>query len=298
MLINSAKQKTGTIAGLALALTVSCVLSPASAQQKATSTEMVAMLRNAKIVNPLYPLRASLAEHEAVITTQRNPKATDKDCKIDAVMIAKTLMDAFSGEVLRVKVLFSDYDKQSCSAVNVSKGDVSSYGNGIIKEDEFLDSLEIQTFKENDNPFANEAGQSVAVGVAPGFMQEKRLVLLSRIEGLRQKGTNTKAFMECFQQIEDQIKSGDEKQAAILINSLSRNLDEQEKARQQANVTALRQEVLQLQTGLQTKIGMYAAAGKKLPISMNDLLQVQQLVIAGRFAEAKAMLQGLDKKLR
>jgi hypothetical protein len=201
-------------------------------------------------------------------------------------------------EILRVKVLFSDYDKQTCSEIKISKGDVASYGSGTIKQDEFLESLEVQTFKENDSPFDVNAGKSLSVGAAPGFLQDKRLVLFSRIEALQQKGTNVKAFREYFQQIEDLVKKGDETQAATMINSLSSSLDDQEKARQQANVFGLRQEVLQLQTSLQSKIMVYAATGKKLPFGMPELAQVQQLVVAGRFAEAKNMLQTLEKKLK
>jgi hypothetical protein len=271
---------------------------PCQAAQAPTPTELVAMLRNAKVVNPLYPLRANLAEHEAVITTQRNPKATDKDCKIDAVLMAKTLIEAFPGDVLRVKVLFSDYDKQICSAVKVSKGDVASYGNGSIKQDEFLESLEVQEYKENDNPMAPVAGQTVSLGVAPGFMQDKRLVLLGRIEALNQKGTNVKAFMDYFNQIEAEVKNGNETQVGSMITKLSANLDDQEKMRQQANSFGLRQEVLQLQTSLQTKIGVYAATGRKLPFGVPELTQVQQLTIAGRFAEAKKLLQSLEQRLR
>ena len=269
-----------------------------SGTPKTTATEMVAILRNAKVVNPQYPLRANFNEHEAIVTTQRNPKATDKDCKIDAVLMAKTLMDTYPGEILRVKVLFSDYDKQTCSAIKVTKGDVESYGSGTIKQDEFLESLEISTFKENDSPFGTQAGQSLSVGVAPGFLQDKRLVLLSRIEALQAKGTNTKSFMQYFQQIEELVKQGDEKQSLAMIQSLSHSLDDQEAMRQQANSAGLRQEVLQLQTGLQTKIAVYGATGKKLPFGMNELVQVQQLAIAGRFAEAKKLLQVLQQKLR
>ncbi|MBS2006085.1 MAG: hypothetical protein JST01_03515 [Cyanobacteria bacterium SZAS TMP-1] len=264
----------------------------------ATPIEMVAILRNAKVVNPAYPLRASFNEHEAIVTTQRNPKATDKDCKIDAVLMAKALIDTFQGEVLRVKVLFSDYEKQTCSTIKVTKGDVESYGSGSIDQGEFLESLEINTFKENDSPFGSQAGQSLSVGVAPGFMHDKRLVLLSRIEALEQKGTNTKAFIQCFQQIEDLVKQGDEKQVVTMVQTLSRSLDDQEALRQQVNSAGLRQEILQLQTSLQSKIAIYAATGKKLPIGMNDLVQVQQLTIAGRFAEAKKLLQVLQQKLR
>lgn len=298
MFTNLQKRSIAITNCLAFLLTAYCLPLPASAQKAATPTEMVAILRNAKIVNPLYPLRANLAEHEAMVTTQRNPKATDKDCKIDSVLIAKALIESFPGDVLRVKVLFSDYDKQTCSTVTVSKGDVESYGNGTIKQDEFLESLEIETFKENDSPFAPASGQSLSTGIAPGFMQDKRMVLLSRIEAMQQKGTNTKAYMEYFQQIEDNVKKGDEKQVATMITSLSGNLDEQEKMRQQANAMGLRQEVLQLQTSLQSKIALYAATGKKLPFGMNELVQVQQLAIAGRFSEAKKLLQTLQQKLR
>ena len=265
---------------------------------KTTATEMVAILRNAKVVNPQYPLRASMNEHEGIVTTQRNPKATDKDCKIDAVLMAKTLMDSYPGEILRVKVLFSDYDKQTCSAIKITKGDVESYGSGTIKQDEFLESLEVSTFKENDSPFGTQAGQSLSIAVVPGFLQDKRLVLLSRIEALEHKGTNTKAFMQYFQQIEDLVKQGDEKQTLTMIQSLSRSLDDQEALRQQVNSAGLRQEVLKLQTSLQTKIATYAATGKPLPFGMNDLVQVQQLAIAGRFAEAKKLLQTLQLKLK
>ncbi len=298
VLANLQKRNIALINCIALAVLALCPPLPALAQKTATPTEMVAMLRNAKIVNPLYPLRANLTEHEAVVATQRNPKATDKDCKIDAVLIAKTLMDTFTGDVLRVKVLFSDYDKQTVSTIKVSKGDVESYGNGTMKQVEFLESLEIETSKENDSPFAPEAGQSVSTGVAPGYMQNKRLVLLSRIEAMNQKGTNTKGYMDYFKQIDDLVKKGDETQVASMITKLSSNLDDQEKMRQQANTMGLRQEVLQLQTSLQTKIGMYAATRKPLPFGMNELVQVQQLVIAGRFAEAKRMLQSLEQKLR
>jgi hypothetical protein len=298
VLANQQKQRRAIGYFASAALLASCSFLQVLAQKQASPTEMVAILRNAKVVNPLYPLRANLNEHEAIVTTQRNPKATDNDCRIDAVLMAKTLIDSFPGDVLRVKVLFSDYDKQTTSQIKVSKGDVESYGSGTMKQGEFLESLEVATFKENDSPFTPEAGQSVSTGVAPGFMQDKRLVLLSRIEALQQKGTNTKAFMEYFQQIEDLVKKGDEKASLRMINSLSGNLDDQEKMRQQANVFGLRQEVLQIQTSLQTKIGMYAATGKKLPFGMNELVQVQQLVIAGRFAEAKQMLQGLEKRLR
>jgi hypothetical protein len=298
VLANPLSHKTIISYLIPTAIIACCTLLPASAQQTATPTEMVAILRNAKVVNPQYPLRANLNEHEAVVTTQRNPKATDKDCKIDAVIMAKTLVDTFPGEILRVKVLFSDYDKQTCSEIKISKGDVESYGSGTIKQDEFLDSLEVQTFKENDSPFDVNAGKSLSVGAAPGFLQDKRLVLFSRIEALEQKGTNVKAFREYFQQIEDLVKKGDETQAATMIDSLSSSLDDQEKARQQANVFGLRQEVLQLQTSLQSKIMVYASTGKKLPFGTPELAQVQQLVLAGRFAEAKNMLQSLEKKLK
>ncbi len=258
-----------------------------------TPVELVAILRNARVVSADYPLRASYNEREAIVTTKRNPLAKDNDCKIDAVMMAKALMDSFP-EILRIKVLFSDLEQQKYTSVNLSKGDIASFGAGKLGQKDFLDSLEISTFKENVSPFASRSDGAVSTGVAPGPLQDKRLLLLSRIESLKSKGTNVKAYLDYFQTVEDAARSGDEAQVQTLVGSLSGKLNDQEKMREQAYATGVRSEVLRFQTQLQR----FVVSGRKLPFDLGQVAKIQQLVVAGRNAEAKALMQTLEQKLR
>ncbi|MBU6454117.1 MAG: hypothetical protein KGS72_20220 [Cyanobacteria bacterium REEB67] len=64
--------------------------------------------------------------------------------------------------------------------------------------------------------------------------------------------------------------------------------------RQQANATGVQNEVLRFQKSLQ----QYIMSGRKLPFDMSQVQRVQQLVVAGRNAEAKALLQQLQSAMR
>ena len=150
------------------------------------------------------------------------------------------------------------------------------------------------SFKENVSPFAERGGESGSIGVVPGPMQDKRLLLLARIQSLKQKGTNVKLYLDFFQTIEDAAKAGDEAKVQSLVTNLSGKLNDQEKAREQANATGVQMEVLRFQAQLKS----YIASRRKLPFDMNQVVRVQQLVVAGRNSEAKALLQTLQQKLR
>ena len=102
-----------------------------------------------------------------------------------------------------------------------------------------------------------------------------------------------KPYMDYFQTIEDAVATNDEEKVKTLCASLSDKLNDQEKMRQQANVVAVQSEVLRFQTSLQ----QYILTGKKLPFDMSQVQRVQQLVVAGRNAEAKALLQQLQAKM-
>ncbi|MFA6208390.1 MAG: hypothetical protein WCT03_06640 [Candidatus Obscuribacterales bacterium] len=260
-----------------------------------TPSEMVIVIRNAKIVTADAPVRASLINQEAIITTKRNPKANDKDCKIEAIMIGKVLVDTYSKEILRVKVLFSDYENQKYTSVSLSKGDLTAFGDGKLNQDELLNSLQLTTFKEDVSPFSDRASESgTTTGISPGPLLDKRLLLLSRIESLKQKGTNVKAYMDYFNTIEDAVKNSDEEKVKSLSASLSEKLNDQEKMRQQAQVTGLKNEVLRFQTHIQ----QHVLSGKKLPFDLGQIQRVQQLVVAGKNAEAKALMDSLERTMR
>jgi len=88
--------------------------------------------------------------------------------------------------------------------------------------------------------------------------------------------------------------TGSETKVQNLVGSLSGKLNDQEKMREQAYATGVRSEVLRFQTQLQK----YIVSGRKLPFDLGQVTKIQQLVVAGRNAEAKALMQTLEQKLR
>ena len=260
-----------------------------------TPAEMVLVIRNAKIVTAESPLRASIINQEAIITTKRNAKATDKDCKIDAIMIGKVLVDTYSKEILRVKVLFSDYENGKYTSVSLSKGDLTAFADGKLSHEDLLSSIQLTTYKEDVSPFSEKGGESATTtAISPGPLLDKRLLLLSRIESLKQKGTNVKAYMDYFNTIEDAVKNSDEEKVKSLTASLSEKLNDQEKMRQQAHATGVKNEVLRFQTHIQQHI----LSGKKLPFDLGQIQRVQQLVVAGKNAEAKTLMDSLERTMK
>ncbi len=194
------------------------------------SGKMVYVLRNTKAVKPEAPLNATIAQRQAIILTSRTAKASDKDCKIDAVLIAKELISAFPEQISRVRILFSKPDSHQSSQIDVTAGDVKAFSVGAINVDSLLASLEVV---DVDSGSTSSPGRS-ALTIGPGALADKRLILLGRIEGLRSKGTSVKPFMDIFNRIEGEVTSSSAEVLAKDVAYLSEKLDEQEKLVKQA----------------------------------------------------------------
>jgi len=100
-------------------------------------------VRNAKVINTSYPIRVMRSGKEVMVTTLNNPKSTDKSFKIDAVLVAKALMDADKTVLIvhyRTKESMRDPEVQ---AIVVKQSDVMAYGVNAIKADTLLDELRI-----------------------------------------------------------------------------------------------------------------------------------------------------------
>jgi hypothetical protein len=197
------------------------------------SSQMAQVLQNAKILKQNSYLRVTLVDKQAVVLTERAPKAADRDCKIDALLMAKTLMGSFPEEVHRVKILFNNAGSASASQVDVSIGDVRAFENKLVNADQLLDSIEL---KEAAGAEADSPGENVAASatVVPGPYLDKRLILLGQIEQLKSKGTGVKIFEDLFRKIEDEAASGDKTKLTGDIQFLSDKLTEQEQLIRQA----------------------------------------------------------------
>jgi hypothetical protein len=132
------------ILALSLALCPATNLPALAAVFNLTDADVINALEKAKILDPSIRINARVGPEEVMVATYQNPKAEDKDCKIDAVLIAKAVMDLAPGEVPRVTVYF--YSASALSKykqVEVTVSDVKAFATGSVSKDELLASIKV-----------------------------------------------------------------------------------------------------------------------------------------------------------
>jgi hypothetical protein len=183
------------------------------------------LLRNAKIVDPSYKLTATVSGDEIQVTTQRKPKSTDNECKIQAVLLGKTAFDAVKSGPQRTKVVFLDYDKSACGQVTVKRAEVKLFGQGQLSEKDLLSSLELLP----SQPPPPDAAASAEAKVVPGPLQNNREMVLERMARLKEHGVNVAPFMKLFTQVEQAANTGVAELVQQRLDELNDRLREQEK---------------------------------------------------------------------
>ena len=73
-----------------------------------SESQVLSLIERAKILSSDSQVQARVGLHDVAISAYRHPKATDKDCKIDAVLLAKTVIDADPVVITTIKVRFYD----------------------------------------------------------------------------------------------------------------------------------------------------------------------------------------------
>lgn len=131
------------LCGIALWLQAPAILAQDEQSSYKHDEALVQAIRKAKVINTSYPLRVLKNGTEVLVTTLRNPKATDKSSKIDAVLVAKAIMDADKKILIvhyrtKVHITAPDY-----MAITVKQSDVMAYGVNAIGVDSLLGQLKI-----------------------------------------------------------------------------------------------------------------------------------------------------------
>lgn len=162
-----------------------------------------ATVREAKIFSSEYPAHVLVHAPEVEVFTVRHPKATDQDCKIDAVLLAKLLFDKYP-KLTRLKLVFHDDKSALSQSVMVTTGDVRAYGSGSINQDELLSSLELTAPSDSEREHANGEGASDKL---EGPFARGRQLLLDRIGNIRNNGTDTKPFETLFGNLNKEAES-------------------------------------------------------------------------------------------
>jgi hypothetical protein len=180
----------------------------------------------------------------------------EQDCKIDAVLMAKKIIDAFP-EITKVTVSY--YDRHDSThqlyyEVIVVAGIVKVFAQGLLPQDQLLATLPLTIHKPQSQPQSSQAQTQPSPVLAgtptremerpsDGAMLETRQVLFDRIKHLEQEGVGTSPFKAEFAAIEASAGRGDAGQAQSLITTLSQHLtiiEEDTKKRKDRSVAIAR----------------------------------------------------------
>jgi hypothetical protein len=188
-----------------------------AAEHTIAPAQLETIVRNAKVIRSGATFTTFASGSEVLVWTNRNPRATDNDLKIEAVFIARAVIEKFPKQINNVKVLYSQNQQNgqfNCSQVAVTADNVKSFSSHRLTSDQLLQSLEI----------------TPAQGLDPGPYKEKRLELLGRIDNLREQGTGVLPFEAVFKQIGDMAGTDPKNENKILetIKYLSEKLAMQE----------------------------------------------------------------------
>jgi len=211
-------------------------VSTAWAGSRLTSTDIKGIVEEAKILSPEFrECQVVLGEGEAAVSIYRNPKASDRDCKIDAVLILKKILDADPNAISRLVVRFHDPTNPGrFRQVIVQAANVKAFGRGEFGQDKLL-SMTAITMGERESPLARLSATpykdlTQSADVLPGVYRGERLQLYGRIEALRHRGVGVSPLTAEFFRIEDKVRRGDEASVINGMNSLSEKLSAQEES--------------------------------------------------------------------
>jgi hypothetical protein len=266
------------------------------------SDEAVGKIRQAKIINPQCSVKMAITgKEEATVVIQRDPKASDDDCKIDAVLVTRTLMDRYPTQLVRVKSVFIKSPGE-CGEATVTAGDIRSFKNGELDKKSLLDSIELVKLGPLEAmKLISSADPSATTGVVPGLLQPWRLLTLEHINRLAAVGVNVKVYLDEFNQIEGLVPTTEQKELRRRLFRLNNQLRQQDEMTLQAKEPrsglfawgARRKPML----AITEKVQQMANQGKDVTSYTDKIKEIERLRSDGRSQEAKRLMNELSQSL-
>lgn len=207
------------------ALSCACLLSlliwalPVMADDSLTA-RVAKTVHDSKILGSDTSVRVQIVEkeREVAISTMHNPKSTDRDCKIDAILIARSLMDVYPGKFAKVRITF--YDRNNASSyrqVSVREGDIRAFASRQISQDTLLSEIELISAQKNQ-PSSAAQSHGAPPEVVQGPYRGERMQLLGQLSALQDKGVGVKPYYAQFRQLEGMVDKHEED--AVLVKEI------------------------------------------------------------------------------
>ncbi len=119
------------------------------------SAKIVAAIRKANILDASQPIDVKRFQDAVIVTTLLNPKAKADDCKIDAMLVSKAVMDTDKTIHLVRYRLKTEMNSDAFYLIAVKETDVKAYGASAINKESLLAGLKVIPKKGFENRVKN-----------------------------------------------------------------------------------------------------------------------------------------------
>ncbi|MDZ4837739.1 MAG: hypothetical protein SGJ27_28470 [Candidatus Melainabacteria bacterium] len=160
--------RKANLIGIATAISLS--LFSGSCLAATTADDIASSINKARVLAPGTQIKARVQGEQALISTFRNERADDKDVKIEALLVAKTVFEIPSSSITSVSVYFYNSRQPSeFKTVTIRSSDVKAFTSGQVGQDELLSSIEIKSGKVADAATAIESRMMLAAAARRDF---------------------------------------------------------------------------------------------------------------------------------
>jgi len=189
---------------------------------KLSTAQLLTLIRESESVKSKSELNLLGTGPGVTVLTTPYEGAGRRDLQIEAIFVARALIEGAPGQVENVKVIFAGRPSRGVSSeegvvANIDKAMILDYGSGRVSAEKLLAAVRLTSVQPETTP-----------NVVPGPQQERRLLIWQRIDKLAQQGTGVKPFKALFDSAEEVAGSGDRSALSTKLEDLEIKLSEQE----------------------------------------------------------------------
>jgi hypothetical protein len=182
-------------------------------------------------------------QESVLISVYKDPEAQPNDCKIDAILMAKKVMEA-APATRTVSVFFYDLGSDDkLLQVDVPTSAVASFASGQLTKAGVLRAARLAV-KQSNTLATSYGGKSykdiiARLGVIEGPAQHQRALSLVRIDDLTARGLDTRDLKKQYLHIEDLARRGDHQVMRSQLKVLTATLDRFDEVDRDAKLDSL-----------------------------------------------------------
>ncbi len=211
---------------------VATVWQPTRSDAAQSLDKIIQHIRSANILPKDYSehINLSLADGMASVSVYRDPEAQRNDCKIDAILITRKVLDV-DPTVKKVRVVFYNLtESDSYWVTQVASSAVIAYGRGAISQSEVIKAVTCEDGQSNDlaKTYSKLSYKQILdeLGVVDGPERAQRAVIQVRISKMTGAGQDVSELRNQFLHVEDLARRGATKDVSVALLQLNKSMDE------------------------------------------------------------------------